>query len=136
MTDVIRLKFNSNARPFCVCEEVDCQGPLESLAAALTVSASRVLGVASGDIASSVTISRTSSVKNILFFDTTPGGSGLSQSIAEKLEHVLIAAERILESCECESDSSCYLCVRNYRNQSRHEHLSRKKGHELIKELL
>lgn len=136
MTDVIRLQFNSSARPICVCEELDCQGPLESLAAALTVSASRVLGVASGDIASSVTISSTSSIKNILLFDTTPGGSGLSQSIAEKLEQVLIAAERILESCECESDSSCYLCIRNYRNQSRHEHLSRTKGSEIIKELL
>jgi hypothetical protein len=136
MTDVIRLQFTSEKIYSCSCEEAGCQGPLESLAAALTMAAARVLGVASADIASSVSISTTSSIKNILLFDTTPGGSGLSQSISEKLDHVLIVAERILQDCDCDGDSSCYSCIRNYRNQSRHEHLSREKALQFLRELI
>jgi ATP-dependent helicase YprA (DUF1998 family) len=71
-----------------------------------------------------------------LLFDTTPGGSGLSQSISEKLDHVLIVAERILQDCDCDGDSSCYSCIRNYRNQSRHEHLSREKALQFLRELI
>lgn len=135
MTDVIRLQFTSNLKVDCPCNESGCHGPLESLAAALTVSAARVLGVAAADIASSVSISTTSSIRNVLLFDTTPGGSGLSQGVAHQLSLVLPEAQRVIENCTCDPDSSCYSCLRNYRNQSRHEHLSRNGALLLLAEI-
>ena len=125
-TDVFRMKLKSNLDLQCVCEDPVCQGPIDSLAAALTAGAVRVLGVAPTDLASSATGAHGSNSKNLMLFDTTPGGSGLSQSIAERLEEIVVAAKRMTESCECDIDSSCYSCLRNYRNQSKHEHLARK----------
>lgn len=66
----------------------------------------------------------------LIIFDNTPGGSGYVKKIdnANNLKGVLSTALSIVESCVCGGevgDSSCYFCLRNYRNQRHHNELKR-----------
>ncbi|RXK17383.1 DEAD/DEAH box helicase [Macrococcus sp. DPC7161] len=72
---------------------------------------------------------------NIVLFDNVPGGAGhvkrLFDSKNESLiEEIFRTAKDKLKNCECDEDSSCYHCLRNYQNQKFHDKLSRK---EIIK---
>ena len=68
----------------------------------------------------------------VVIFDTVPGGAGHAVRIAQSLEQVLSAGVRRLTACECGEETSCYACLRNYRNQSSHELLSRGAALELM----
>ena len=133
-TDVLRLKFNCNFGS-CDIGDLDCLGPLESAASALVSGATRVLGIASSDLNSSVR--RLSTGENRLnIFDTTPGGVGLAVSLSQRIAEVLDEAKSILRNCpNCSELSSCYSCLRNYSNQRRHEHLIRARGLEVLSNL-
>jgi superfamily II DNA/RNA helicase/recombinational DNA repair protein RecR len=123
-TDVFRIEFETNELILCICGDDHCLGSLESAGAAIAKSAVNVLGVASEDLAYSVSGFAGAGKKRIMIFDTTPGGAGLASSIKDKLNEVIERASYLVSSCNCEKDSSCYVCLRNYRNQGRHEHLT------------
>lgn len=135
VTDVLRLNLKVEINDVCICEDSQCLGPLESLAAALVAGAVRVLGVASADLNSSVTSSRMGSQNRLMIFDTTPGGAGVAQMANERLGEILVEAKGLISRCSCDSDSSCYSCIRSYNNQWRHEHLTRKSALELLESL-
>jgi len=61
----------------------------------------------------------------IYFFDTVPGGAGVAKRIAANIQVVLQAAVRRVTSCHCGEETSCYGCLRSYRNGRSHELLSR-----------
>ena len=63
--------------------------------------------------------------RSLVLFDTVPGGGGNVLRISEHLEEVLEAALMRVDSCECGEETSCYGCLRSYRNQRDHELLSR-----------
>ncbi len=63
--------------------------------------------------------------RSLVLFDTVPGGGGNVLRIAAHLEDVLRTAVHRVESCECGEETSCYRCLRNYRNQRDHDILSR-----------
>ena len=52
------------------------------------------------------------------------------------LRKVLLETLAKVESCKCDIHTSCYNCLRNYKNQRRHKHLSRKGAIKVIKETL
>lgn len=124
-TDVLELRLMAQITHGCPCGEADCQGPLDSLAAALVAGAVRVLGVASTDLNAAVTSRQLAGMKRVMLFDTNPGGAGLARLADERLSEVLRAAKAVVANCTCEAEASCYGCLRNYNNQWRHEHLSR-----------
>ncbi|MGW2374168.1 DEAD/DEAH box helicase [Kitasatospora sp. NPDC001683] len=62
---------------------------------------------------------------SLILFDTTPGGAGNALRVAHRLEEVFAEASRRVQSCECGPETSCYACLRNFRNQRFHEQLSR-----------
>ena len=62
---------------------------------------------------------------SLILFDTTPGGAGNTPRIARQLATVLEAAVRRVASCECGPETSCYGCLRAFRNERYHEQLSR-----------
>jgi hypothetical protein len=62
----------------------------------------------------------------LIIFDTVPGGAGNSLRIGEQLAQVAVKAIDRLSSCECGEETSCYACLRNYRNQGRHDELTRR----------
>jgi ATP-dependent helicase YprA (DUF1998 family) len=61
----------------------------------------------------------------LVLFDTVPGGAGGVLRVGRSLPEVLVAAHRRMERCECGEETSCYGCLRNFRNQSFHDDLSR-----------
>lgn len=135
-TDVLELQLMAANYTACVCGEMDCQGPLESLAAALVSGAVRVLGVASTDLNAAVTSRQLAGMKRVMLFDTNPGGAGLARLADERLSEVLRMAQEIVAGCTCELQTSCYGCLRNYNNQWRHEHLSRETALALLEALM
>jgi ATP-dependent helicase YprA (DUF1998 family) len=63
--------------------------------------------------------------RSIVVFDTVPGGAGAAKRIAENIEVVLQSAVKRIRSCDCGEETSCYGCLRSYRNARFHEELSR-----------
>lgn len=133
-TDVFRIRFEAPL-PECECGDADCLGALDSTAAAMVAGAVRTLGVSTSDINAS--IGKHGLAKNrINLFDTTPGGVGLAIALGERVEEVLQNALNVAKQCpNCNSDSSCYSCLRNYYNQKKHDHLIRRNALEILTEL-
>ena len=67
--------------------------------------------------------------------DTVPGGGGNVLRIEENLERVIRGALRRVRHCECGPETSCYGCLRGYRNQRDHEMLSRGAAADLLESL-
>ena len=74
-----------------------------------------------------------STTASIVLYDNVPGGAGLvaqlerEDVLAAVLRH---ARDRVSGGCGC--DSSCYGCLRSYRNQFAHPHLDRKEALEIL----
>lgn len=68
----------------------------------------------------------------LVLFDTVPGGAGNVLRVADDLERVLRRAHDIVSSCECGPETSCYACLRNFRNQRFHDVLSRQEAQVLL----
>jgi superfamily II DNA or RNA helicase len=133
VTDVLRMKFNLDLLPKCICGDSLCLGALESAAAAIVAGAVRILGVASFDLNSAVNSKDRFNEHRLMIFDTTPGGAGLAQALNERLDEVLAAALGLSKNCsDCTEDSSCYSCIRTYGNQWRHEHLTRQSASAVL----
>lgn len=67
---------------------------------------------------------------SIVIFDNTPGGSGHAKRLdnPEVLKGVMQTTLRLMSGCVCggaNGDSSCYSCIRNFRNQKYHDKLKR-----------
>jgi len=123
-SDVLQLRLQVQTAPPCPCHEADCRGALESAAAALVAGAAWVLGTSRDDLDAAVTGSH-GGTATLMLFDTTPGGAGLARAAARQLPEVLRQAHRLASQCTCDSSTSCYACLRSYRNQWRHDHLVR-----------
>jgi hypothetical protein len=63
--------------------------------------------------------------QEIVLFDNVPGGAGHVRQVAEKLEAVLRQALEVAQCPECEEETSCPNCLRNYGNQLYWEELRR-----------
>lgn len=119
VTDVMRLQF----------PELISQWDAYSLGYAVLLGAAEILNVPDTDL--NVTITGSEDVGEsgeaaIVLYDNVPGGAGLVVQLEQKsvfrsmLEK---AGERVQGNCKC--DSSCYGCLRSYRNQFAHPHLDR-----------
>ncbi len=62
---------------------------------------------------------------SLVIFDTVPGGAGGALRIARAFPEVLQVAMQRMARCECGEETSCYGCLRNFRNQSFHDQLRR-----------
>jgi len=66
-----------------------------------------------------------------ILYDTTPGGAGHVKRINNEiiLNDIFKKAYLKAKKCHCggdEADSSCYSCLRTYRNQKHHDEIKRK----------
>lgn len=75
-------------------------------------------------------------VTTLVLFDVVPGGAGHVGEIAAELERVLRAAHRKVDNCECGSETSCYRCLRVFRNERFHEDLSRGAARDVLAAML
>jgi hypothetical protein len=62
--------------------------------------------------------------KELILFDTAPGGAGYVRQLAAHIEEIFGEAEQVLNSCDC--GDSCYGCLRTYHNQMFHRRLNRR----------
>jgi ATP-dependent helicase YprA (DUF1998 family) len=74
----------------------------------------------------------------VMLFDNVPGGAGHVKRLANEnaLQQVLQATLHRVEHCECGADTSCYACLRNYRNQWCHRELKRGPVADYLRQLL
>ena len=76
----------------------------------------------------------------IILFDDVPGGAGHVKRIAQNenaVKKLLQKTYDIMNECTCggdEGDSSCYGCLRNYKNQFCHDQLNRGQVIRFLKE--
>lgn len=123
VTDVLQLQFLP--RP------AHAHDPIwfaYSLAYALVEGAAEYLEVPSTDLSATVAHVATHPVPPIVLYDNVPGGAGLVArlQVESELKACLEAAQkRTSGNCGCAENTSCYGCLRSYRNQFAHQHLRR-----------
>ncbi|NQT21628.1 MAG: DEAD/DEAH box helicase [Planctomycetes bacterium] len=122
-TDVLELQFNVPLQ-----EDTSPVWFAHSLAYALVEGAAERLEVPSTDL--NVTVGKCEQliVPPVILYDNVPGGAGLVARLEDKTvlkECLTIARERVGGACGCDEDTSCYGCLRNYRNQFAHPQLQR-----------
>ncbi len=124
VTDVLQLQFHY-PRP---------EGDMEavwfaySLAYAMVEGAAEILEVPSADLNATVAHSEQYPVPPLILYDSVPGGAGLVARLEreEVLKACLEAAQkRVSGNCGCDENTSCYGCLRSYRNQFAHQYLQR-----------
>jgi hypothetical protein len=91
---------------------------------ALLEGASKGLQIAHDDI-DVISLPPKGSVMNVALVDAVPAGAGFAKLIANNIATVFETAEEIVTGCECGLDTSCYECLRTYRNQREHDSLIR-----------
>lgn len=74
----------------------------------------------------------------LVIFDNVPGGAGYVKNILDEEKIVKAfskALEKVSQDC-CDENTSCYNCLRNYKNQKLHQKLKRKYAKQLLEEVL
>ena len=123
VTDVVRLQFPG------LCSEWDAY----SVAHAVLLGAAETLDVPDTDLNVTITGGDNPGESAIVLYDNVPGGAGLvAQLERESVFDAVLrnARERVRGSCGC--DSSCYGCLRSYRNQFAHSHLNQKQALKIL----
>ncbi len=123
VTDVVRLQF----------PQLHGEWDAYSVAYAFLLGASETLDVPDTDLNVTITGGANSDESAIVLYDNVPGGAGLVAQL--EWESVFDQAlgnarERVQGNCGC--DSSCYGCLRSFRNQFAHPHLDRKRALEVL----
>lgn len=126
-TDVVRMQFPG------ILGEWDAY----SVGYAVLLGAATTLGVPDLDLNVTVTASVGRQGTAIVLYDNVPGGAALVAQLSEEEEvfaRMLAAAqERVEGRCGC--GSSCYGCLRSYRNQFAHPHLDRERAKGILENL-
>ena len=123
VTDVVRLQF----------PQLHGEWEAYSVAYAVLLGAAETLDVPDTDLNVTITMGGNPGESAIVLYDNVPGGAGLVAQLEQEsvFDEVLRnAKERVQGNCGC--DSSCYGCLRSYRNQFAHPHLDRNRVLEIL----
>ena len=131
ITDVLELQFQGS---------LASMGEYQlwlSLLYALLEGASEALGIRRDDLDGTLYRYDFDLPPALVLFDDVPGGAGHVRRVAEGLGDVFQAAwERVDQCTECSEETSCYACLRNYRNQHVHDQLRRGLARQFLHDLL
>lgn len=72
----------------------------------------------------------------IFLYDTLPGGAGFSSQLVDHGTELLETALDLMKTCPENCDSSCYRCLRSFKNKFEHSLLDRHVGVELLEYLI
>ena len=124
VTDVLKLQFHLKPE-----EGIEPIWFAHSLAYALVEGAAEVLEVPSTDLSATVAHSEQDIIPPIILYDNVPGGAGLVARLLKNEKDFVAclntARARVSGNCGCAESTSCYGCLRSYRNQFAHQHLNR-----------
>jgi hypothetical protein len=112
---------------------------LRTLSEVLAKAASVVLDLEEGEVQADYRAALTNEGQSgleaeIYLYDTLAGGAGFSRRAGERAAAVLDQALKILSKCDC--DSSCYRCLRSFKNKFEHDRLDRHLARDLLLYLL
>ena len=122
-TDVVRLQFAM----------IDDEWDAYSVAYAVLLGAADTLEVPDTDLNVTIAGGNRSGESAVVLYDNVPGGAGLVAQLENEqvFGDVLGAAkQRVQGKCGC--DSSCYGCLRSYRDQFAHAHLDRTRALDIL----
>ncbi|MHA1845103.1 MAG: DEAD/DEAH box helicase [Promethearchaeota archaeon] len=126
-TDVISFQFSINWFQTAENDFDKILWGTFSLAYALLAGASFVLEVPQNDLNATVGYSSDlNTLPLVVLYDNVPGGAGLVAQLENEdifFECLKEALKRVNGDCGC--DSSCYGCLKSYRNQFAHQYLDR-----------
>ncbi len=135
VTDVLKLQFKSQPQT-----TMDSTWFAFSLAYALVEGAAERLEVPTTDLNSTVAYGGAKyPLPPIVLYDNVPGGAGLVARLENKdtfkacLETAL---KHVNGDCGCAENTSCYGCLRNYRNQFAHQYIERGAAKKYLEQLL
>lgn len=135
VTDVLKIIFWKAHKL-----DIESQWFTFTLAYAILEGAAKVLEVPSNEL--NVTVNAydmQASFPSIILYDNVPGGAGLVArlELKETLRACIEATtERVNGYCGCAPETTCYGCLRNYRNQFAHAYMQRGPIHSYLLELL
>ena len=114
---------------------------LRTMSEALAKAACRLLELEPGELMAEYRPALTPAGKNgleaeIFIYDTLPGGAGFSAELAGSGDGLFQKALSILKACPDNCDSSCYRCLRSFKNKIEHSLLDRHIGAQLLEYLL
>jgi len=72
----------------------------------------------------------------LVLYDNVPGGAGHVRRVADELTDVFLTAWKRVDGCECGEETSCYECLRNFRNQPFHDLLKRGLTRDFLSSML
>ncbi|MCF8590381.1 DEAD/DEAH box helicase [Gordonia liuliyuniae] len=101
---------------------------------ALLEGASEALEISADDIGGTLSWTPDGD-RSIVLFDTVPAGAGAVKKIVDNLDSVLATAHARVDDCDCGKETSCYGCLRSFRNSREHEQLSREGALRVFAEL-
>jgi hypothetical protein len=119
LTDVVEIRFEGTLA------RQSMQKLWRSLLYALLEGASQALSIRRDDLDGTLYFPKRGEPPALMLFDNVPGGAGHVLRVANELRAVFTEAyERVQHDC-CGPETSCYECLRNYRNQPYHDELAR-----------
>jgi len=105
---------------------------LDSLGEAVVQAASRILDIEVQELVAGhrILFENNHYYADVYLFDSLSGGAGYSYVAGERIDEILQEAIHLLQKCDCQS--SCYKCLRHYKNQLKHYSLNRFLAYELL----
>ena len=107
-----------------------------SLLYALLEGAAQALDIRRADLDGTLYRSGGNKQPSIVLFDDVPGGAGHARRIADDAHSVFKQALDIVSRNCCGPETSCYECLRTYRNQHFHDELSRGEARKALEAIL
>lgn len=120
-----------------ICLGVTDKNAVLSFLYALLEGISKVCNIERNDIDGVISLNSDTHSYDLIIYDNVPGGAGHVKRIMNRqvFYHALLAAkDKVSQDC-CDENTSCYHCLRNYRNQAYHQLLSRKKALEVVEKI-
>lgn len=114
---------------------------MRTICEALAKAACRILELESGEILAEYRPAlnesgAAGSLVEVFLYDTLAGGAGFSPQLVPRTVELFETALAIMEECPEHCDSSCYRCLRSFRNKIDHSLLDRFTGIQLVRHLL
>jgi hypothetical protein len=130
ITDVLELRFEG------LLASTSSYELWRSLLYALLEGASEALGIRRDDLDGTLYPYSAGLAPAVVLYDNVPGGAGHVRRIADEPRDVFLAAWERVDQCECGEETSCYECLRNFRNQPYHDLLRRGLARDFLSSLL
>lgn len=130
LTDVLELSING------IPSKLKFDAAYRSFLYAFLEGASESQGIRRDDIDGTLYYRTYGDSPSFILFDSVPGGAGHVENIQNHLREAAQSALKKMEACNCGEDTSCYNCLRNYRNQNFHDDLQRGYAITILRALL